>query len=175
MHWTISLIGDLLLCGEDTVEDVKIWYDPKTQITHLRAKSKDDLPLPISCLVKNLGKGSKQPNTPPRNTLAANLIPSYNTEFNILLKDNRTFTELHDNQLELLYNGKSYELEGTLSMIEQFWIGRISVSHEATNSFVKAMYPEMSFISRMILDEINITEVNNTFFKDKFYFSFYRS
>ena len=99
MHWTISLIGDMLLCGKDIAKSIKVWNDPKIQRTRYRSTTTSNGRIPITreCLHKMF----KLENL--RKTHAETSPKQMESPQNIL-SDKDIRTHLEAKQIESVYN-----------------------------------------------------------------------
>ena len=149
MHWTISVIGDLILCGKDIVEkDVRVWYEPERQGTLLEAKSPR--------IMFNNGK-ERTCLYPPRYSFKNGLTSLHSkiteqqtaqesTQLRLTVtKDDKKVMRIRDRHLTFTGNVFEEPLARSVTHhLDGFWIEEISpLEYWRSMYYMWALYPRM--------------------------------
>lgn len=152
--WILSVVGKLISCGKVYSDEVNVWYDHKTKSTHMRMEAQNAVTLPVGCLLP-----LASPDHIRHTMFTRYLKPSNDSTLNIIFKKNQTLTNFQDKQLEFNFREKTYYLEESLSIFDEFWIGETIVPEIASKDLINALYPELTELYYFFVKCVDFSKV----------------
>ena len=153
-EWSISVVGKLISCGKVYSDEVIVWYDEKTKSTQMRMNTKQDISLPVGCLLP-----PARPDHSRHSMLTRYVKPSNDTTLEVIFKDKQTLTNYQDKQLEFNFNGKVHHLEESLIISNGFWIGKTVIPDNASKDILNVLYPGLTKFSNFFVDCVDFSKV----------------
>ena len=153
-EWSISVVGKLISCGKVYSDEVIVWYDEKSKSTQMRMNTKQDISLPVGCLLP-----SARPDHSRHSMLTRYVKPSNDTTLEVIFKDNQTLTNYQDKQLKFNSNGKVHLLEESLIVSNGFWIGKTVIPDNVSKDILNVIYPELTKFSNFFVDCVDFSKV----------------